>query len=210
MIEEVGLRQRKKERTRRALVEAALRLFEEQGYDQTTIRQVAAAAEVSTKTFFSYFPSKADVLFADPLTRVEAAVRVLADRRPDDAIPDALWRAVDQMLTVPETDLPGGLIRQRLIVSVPAVQGRALHHLLAAQAQLADTLHRAYPDDLDPVSAAAMVGALLGALIAAIQASVRQGYPADAMIAAARRATDIAIKNLLTLDTNTAGSQSDE
>jgi AcrR family transcriptional regulator len=195
MIEQPGLRERKKQRTRRALIESALRLFDEQGYDQTPVSQIAAAAEVSTKTFFSYFPSKADVLFADPQTRVEAALQAITERGPDEAISEVLARAVDRMLTAARHDDPAlGITRQRLIVSVPAVRARALHHVLATQAHLADALHRAYPDELDPVSAAAVVGALLGAILAAIQASLRLSYPAEQMRAAVRHATSMAIQ----------------
>ena len=57
--EEIGLRERKKLQTRTAIHEAALRLIDEQGLEATTIEQICHAADVSTRTFFNYYPSKA-------------------------------------------------------------------------------------------------------------------------------------------------------
>src|SRR5512146_1844355 len=61
----VSLRQRKRERTRAALIAAALELFERQGYEATTIDEIAAAADVSPRTFFRYFSTKEEVALGD-------------------------------------------------------------------------------------------------------------------------------------------------
>jgi hypothetical protein len=75
---------------------------------------------------------------------------------------------------------------------VPAVRGRALQLQLDAQREIARHLHAAYPDDLDEVTAGAVVGAFVGAVAGAIQAMVDAGMPDDPQ--ALRRAADVALK----------------
>src|SRR4030095_1889152 len=58
-----GLRERKKQATRQAIHEAAMRLFAERGYDATTIADIADAAGISPRTFFSYFSAKEEAVF---------------------------------------------------------------------------------------------------------------------------------------------------
>jgi AcrR family transcriptional regulator len=75
-----GLRARKKRETRDALTRAALELFVERGYDETTLAEIAEAAGVSTRTIFAYFPSKEDILFSTMQTMRDALAQALADR----------------------------------------------------------------------------------------------------------------------------------
>ena len=85
-----GLRERKKQRTRDAIVEAAFELFEERGFDGTTIADIADAADIAPRTFFSYFPSKDDVVFHDFEENHAMVASWLRDREPGTNAIDAL------------------------------------------------------------------------------------------------------------------------
>ena len=79
----VGLRERKKARTRDALRDASLQLFHRDGFEQTTIEDIADACEVSPRTFFRYFPTKEDVLFSDADERCGRLLTTIAAQPPD-------------------------------------------------------------------------------------------------------------------------------
>ena len=166
-----SLRDRKRERTRRALIAAAAELFEHQGYDETTVAEIAAAADIGTRTFFGYFASKEDILFPESDTRSQITVEVIAGRDPAEGPVDVLVRALE---TVADTDAnmvgPMAAVRMRLFRTVPAVRGKALQVQMAAQQRIAQELHAAFPAELDRVSAAALTGALTGAVSGALTA----------------------------------------
>ena len=86
----VGLRERKKARTRASIREHALRLFREQGYHATTVEQIAEAAEISPSTFFRYFPTKEDVVIQDDMDAITIAAY---ERQPAELSPIAAFRA---------------------------------------------------------------------------------------------------------------------
>jgi len=163
-----GLRERKKQRTRLALVTAAADLFERHGYEATTVADIAAAAEVSTRTFFSYFPSKEAVLFADAAERVDIALRVIADRGPSDRPVDVLLRAVDRAVGS-NVELLGrlGHVRVDLIRHTPALRGPMASQVTMAGQQITEAVCAAFPET-DELVVAAMVGALMGSLIGVV------------------------------------------
>jgi len=184
------LRDRKRERTRRALVEAATELFERHGYDGTTVADIAAAADIGTRTFFSYFASKEELLFPDFEARVQAALAAIEARgahdRPAEVLLRAL-RAVDDAghdMVGQQTEL-----RMRLSQTVPAVRGRALQMQFDAQRQIARRLHEAYPDELDDIAAGALVGAFVGAVNGAQQAMMDRNPAGDGPLDLAQRRT---------------------
>jgi AcrR family transcriptional regulator len=97
-----GLRERKKARTREAIVRAAFDLFEERGFEGTTVAEIADAAEIAPRTFFSYFPSKDDVVFHDFEESYAEVGRMLADREPGTNAFDALRAGIEDGMGPPE------------------------------------------------------------------------------------------------------------
>ena len=97
----MGLRERKKEQTRRAIEDAAFRLFAERGFQATTVADIADAADVAPRTFFAYFPSKEDVLFADFDETFEALAARLRGRPPGESTFDALRDWITGLLPRP-------------------------------------------------------------------------------------------------------------
>ncbi|MBV2363435.1 TetR/AcrR family transcriptional regulator [Streptomonospora nanhaiensis] len=195
-----GWRRRKKELTRRALIEAGLRLFRERGYQETTIAQVCAEAGIAPRTFFSYFSGKEELVFADTAERLDLALRVIEGRGPHDTVADVCRRIAEETFAL----APGGFDllgltgdRMELVLSTPALQAAAMRAVGQAEARMARALARAFPGELDAVSAGAAVGALVGAVMGAARMEFAAGRTdARAGRAAMRRAVDIAVRGL--------------
>ncbi|HEY1175109.1 MAG TPA: helix-turn-helix domain-containing protein [Phytomonospora sp.] len=192
-----SLRDRKRQRTRRALVEAATELFETRGYDETTVADIASAAEIGTRTFFSYFASKEEVLFPEADARVAAAIKAIETRSPGETPVGVLLRTLRDLGT--EADEMVGrtaALRLRLTRTVPAVRGRGLQLQLDAQREIAGHLCEAYPD-LDPVAAGALVGAFVGATAGALQVLLDEPGALDGDPAALRERLEAALATAL-------------
>jgi AcrR family transcriptional regulator len=118
--ERLGLRERKKQRTRMTIVDVATRLFHEQGYNETTLVQIADAAEIAPSTFFNYFPSKVDVVFGLVDAVVESARARILGRPPGEPAAEAIVAWVREDL--PDVERPYSEILRRIpaiIQSVP-------------------------------------------------------------------------------------------
>ncbi|MEU5868942.1 MULTISPECIES: TetR/AcrR family transcriptional regulator [unclassified Nonomuraea] len=198
-----GHRERKKARTRRALLEAAVRLFAERGYEQTTVADIAAAADVAPRTFFAYFASKEDVLFLQAEDRERAMLEVIAGRRPGEPLGELLSRMFEALVRSlaadDELDFALSPLRARLMVTEPALRARGLTLMMETQPRLAWALCEVCPE-LDPVEAGAAVGGFMGALAVAGLVAQQQGGSDDDVLAAGRRGIEVAVNGLSSLD----------
>jgi AcrR family transcriptional regulator len=161
-----SLRERKKARTRASLREHALRLFREQGYQATTVEQIAAAAEVSPSTFFRYFPTKEDVVIQDDM---DARLFAAFERQPPELGTVAALRASLREVAVSFTPAEMEQLREAftLQLTVPEIRARILDdtsrmmHLMTEA--LAKRTGRA-PDDL---AVRTFAGAMFGVMTSA-------------------------------------------
>ena len=127
-----GLRERKKQKTREAIQREAMRLFQEQGYEATTIEQIAEAVEISPSTFFNYFPSKEDVVFTDPYDPL--FISTFLERPGEESLGTAFRRAlVDGLAPVFKRDRDIILARARLAMGVPVLRARVWEEFERAQ-----------------------------------------------------------------------------
>lgn len=161
-----GLRERKKAKTRAAIQRHALRLFREQGYEATTVEQIAAAAEVSPSTFFRYFPTKEDVVLYDPfdpilLAAIEAQP---AELSPLEAIREAMLAA---FAAASAEDTAEQWERAMLMFSAPDVRMRMLDDFLTTTQQLVELVAKRVGRSADELPVRIFVGAVTGALLAA-------------------------------------------
>ena len=159
-----GLWERKKARTRAAIREHALRLFREQGYDATTVEQIAAAAEVSPSTFFRYFPAKEDVVLQDDmeLRWIEALRALPPDMPPITALHASLQ---DAFASLSAGDLAKIRETTDLALSVPAVRARMLDEFARTIGVMAAAIAERTGRNPDDFEVRTLAGAALGVAI---------------------------------------------
>jgi AcrR family transcriptional regulator len=163
----MGLRERKKERTRRTIRTEAFRLFREHGYAETTVEQIAAAADISPSTFFRYFPSKEQVVLTDDLDPI--MIRAL-DAQPAELSPlQALRQAVIGTYTaLDDEEFAFERERVRLLFSLPELRGIVLQETQRNVELISGLIARRTGHPADALEVRAFAGALTGALLTVI------------------------------------------
>ncbi|MFI0943063.1 TetR family transcriptional regulator [Streptomyces sp. NPDC021020] len=163
---EPSLRERKKQRTLATIRREAFRLFAAQGYEGTTVEQIAAAAEVSPSTFFRYFPTKEDVVLDDDYD--SALADALRARPPGEPVLDSLRIALtDSLGRLMEADRDELLLRTRLGFTDPALRARSWDEFIRSQDSVAEVIAERTgrpADDLDVRCTAAALMAVATAV----------------------------------------------
>ena len=174
-----GLREKKKERTRQALALAALELFLEQGFDETTVEQIAARAEVAPRTFFRYFTSKEDVVFLGQEAENREAERLLRERPLDEEPFDSLVRCTREVLSQSRPLLAHVPRSLSLVARTPALRARQL----TLQQEIAERWFLGLVGKRTPraerLRLRMMVAAFVGALGAAMDEWIAAGAHGD-------------------------------
>ncbi|MGW1225592.1 acyl-CoA-like ligand-binding transcription factor [Streptomyces sp. NPDC001478] len=160
----VGLRERKKQATRQAVHEAALRLTVELGFDQVTVEAVADAAGISRRTFSNYFAGKEDALLHGEEQQIRELVRAVRERPAEEDAWTALRAAVARFaerVAPPEREWA---VRTRLAMGHPSLLARQLANHAAMERDLADAVAGRGSGTGAPVRPLVLAAAFLAAL----------------------------------------------
>ena len=160
-----SLRERKKAKTRAAIREHALRLFREQGYGATTVEQIAAAAEVSSSTFFRYFPTKEDVVLRDDF---DDRLFEAFDRQPAALAPITALRAAlrEAIATFTPQEWAEFQERAALSMTIPEIRARTLDELSRTIQVATDALAKRVGRPADDLAVRVYAGAIFGVMLA--------------------------------------------
>lgn len=183
MATEMGLRESKKQETRQLISDCATRLFIEQGFEQTTIAEIAAAARVAKKTVTNYFPRKEDLALDHHEAFTQGLARAVAERGPDEEPLAALGRTFRAGLLEhnPVVGFTGPAFA-RMVADSPTLTARLRELHDQREAALAAALTAATPDPtpaIVPRAAAALIAAADRLLFQRIQELTLAGRTDD-------------------------------
>jgi AcrR family transcriptional regulator len=170
-----GLRERKKAKTRTTIQAAALELFQRDGYDATTVDQIADRADVSQSTFFRYFPTKQDVVLHD---RYDPLLLAAFRAQPPELSPiAALRRTLHSVLgTLPTEELALERQRAMLIISVPELRARVLEQIAETMEPFTEAVAERTGRTIDDPAVLALTGAVVGISISVMLTSSRDPH----------------------------------
>ncbi|ROS38462.1 TetR family transcriptional regulator [Amycolatopsis thermoflava] len=173
--DEVPMWERTRRRVREEVMDVALGLFLEQGFEDTTVDQVVTAARISKRSFFRYFGTKEDIVFGDLAEQGPVILEALRARPDEEPIWDALGHAF--LALSAQADPQRGLTIARLVAASPGLRAAHLEKHLRWQEQLAPEVERRLGDSDDPpgLRGQAIVATALACLDAATTIWLQRG-----------------------------------
>ena len=198
-MESPGLRERKKARTREAILEAAFDRFETSGFDAVSVTEIAAAAEVSKPTLFAYFPTKEDLVLRRFLGDDEGPARTVRERPANTPALQALRQDFLDRLARRDpltglSDTAQAITFHSLLYTTPTLMSRLTGYMLDHERALADAL-RAAGQPNDEFTAHLLAAQIFGAqriLTEHNARDIRSGHTADDVHPAAVARTEAA------------------
>ncbi|BBX18653.1 TetR/AcrR family transcriptional regulator [Mycolicibacterium duvalii] len=164
-IQSSSLRERKKAQTRLAIRREAFRLFDEQGYANTTVEQIAEAAEVSPRTFYRYFKIKEALLISDDHS--SPIVRAFVDAPAELSVVAAYRHAMEQVFGGLSADeRVNAIAGQQMLYQVPEARGLIYTEYIRLIGLLTDALAERLGPDTEEFERRVTAGAIVGVLIA--------------------------------------------
>jgi AcrR family transcriptional regulator len=178
---ECGLRERKKARTHEAIIDAALDLFERKGYDSTTVEDIAAAADVSPRTFFRYFESKLDLVMARNAAKDELIGPLLAARPASEGPLEAMRQVMREQLV--ERIADASVARElQVVMTTPSLRNLAREHFYEEEAELAAAFAARLGTDDRDMTPHIIAGAVASAVWTVIDRWIAQGADVDRLL----------------------------
>ncbi|MEU6533594.1 TetR family transcriptional regulator [Streptomyces sp. NPDC046928] len=175
------LRERKKQRTREALLRTALELFTTRGYEDTTVDDIAGAVDVSQRTFFRYFAGKEEAALALQEMAETHFLRAVRDRPPHEAPMEALRQAVldgwDTLSEVVESVAPVEVFLRmyQVIESTPVLLAAHLRRSLETEEAIARVLAEREGVDVDADPRPRLAVAVFGGVMRLVERSWSTG-----------------------------------
>jgi AcrR family transcriptional regulator len=173
-----GLRERKNERTQRAIIEATLRLTLEQGFEATTVAAIAEQADVASRTVFSWFSCKDDIVLGGLGEDVERLQEALASGDGDVVDRIEAWLDAEGRFVRDVGELRR--LRYRAVTSDPYLRSRARALWEGAEDAIAAALARDLEQPADAIGARAFAAAVMGVLVGLRQLSLTEPDPSAA------------------------------
>jgi AcrR family transcriptional regulator len=136
----MSLRERKKRLAQATIEETALRLFQQQGYEHTSIQDIADAVMMSSRTFFRYFASKEEVLLGPMHTIQSDSLRFLQQVAPTKSPQAALRTTVESLASLYQQQRASFLTRYQVVMQIPSIASLYLYALMETEPAICDAL----------------------------------------------------------------------